>query len=483
MRVLLFSLALALLLCGAAAAAERPPNIVILFADDLGYADLGSYGNPYIRTPNLDDLAREGQRWTDFYMAAPVCSPSRGALMTGRVPVRTGLYGEHLDVMHPEDTHGMPAEEQTLAEMLQTAGYATGMFGKWHLGDAEAFWPTRHGFDYWYGMPYSNDMDRVGDLPMARKIELIKLGRSEEVFAEFRKTVAMFQEPRTEWWNVPLLRSLRTEGGYEESIVERPLDQNTITRRLTEEAIAFMRAHADRPFFVYVPYSMPHLPLFSSESFAGRSLRGRYGDAVEELDWSAGQIRKALDALGISDNTLLLFTSDNGPWQRVSIEQAGSAGMLRGAKGTTWEGGVRVPAIFWGPGIVRAATVSELGSALDMVATAAALAGLKEHPGVDGYDLSPLLRQTGAAPRDVMPYFARGKLRALRKGQYKLHLLAADSGEPLEKPRLYDLHADLSEQNDIAAANPGKLNELLAEAAALRDSIPVREPIFDRRLH
>lgn len=465
-----------------AAESSRLPNIAILFADDLGYADLGSYGNPYIRTPNLDALANEGQRWTDFYVAEPTCSASRAALLTGRLPIRTGLYGEKLNVMHPSDTHGLPAGEVTLPEMLKAAGYAAGMFGKWHLGDAQAFWPTRHGFDRWYGMPYSNDMDRVGDMPMAKKMELIASGRTEALYAEFKTSFAMFDDPKSEWWNVPLIQSTRTADGLQDATVERPVEQTTITRRLTEQAIAFMRAHADQPFLLYVPYSMPHLPLFRGDAFANQSLRGRYGDAVEELDWSAGEIRRALEELEIADHTLLLFTSDNGPWTTVSIEQAGSSGMLRGSKGTTFEGGVRVPGIFWGPGLVKPATVSEIGSTLDVFATAAALAGVAEHAGVDGYDLSAALRQTGPSPRDVMPYYAMGKLRALRKGRFKVHLLSADTGAPLPQPALYDLHVDLSEQHDVAGKYPDELEEMLGAAADLNNAVPVHEPIFDLRL-
>ncbi|MEK9648503.1 MAG: sulfatase-like hydrolase/transferase, partial [Gammaproteobacteria bacterium] len=278
------------------------PNVVIFYADDLGYADLGSFGNPYIRTPNLDRMAQEGQRWTDFYVSAPVCSPSRGSLMTGQVPVRSGLYGERIHVLFPNDRYGMPDSAYTMAEGLKDAGYSTGIFGKWHLGDAPDTFPTRHGFDYWFGIPYSNDMNSLGSLDMTDVYRLRSEGRNAEVSAAFANLYEYFKDPKVELWDSPLWRSQKNIEGYEDAVIEQPINQHTLTRRITEEAIRFIEDNSDQPFLAYIPHPMPHLPLFTSEEFTGTSLRGPYGDVIEELDWSVGQVREALERLGLDDN-------------------------------------------------------------------------------------------------------------------------------------------------------------------------------------
>lgn len=482
-RLRLLCLALVMVMGGGARAGDsQPPNIVILFADDLGYADLGSYGNPYIRTPNLDEMARQGQRWTDFYVAAPVCSPSRGALMTGELPVRSGLYGRRLNVMHPGDEHGIPRELTTLPAALKSAGYATGIFGKWHLGDAPDNYPTRRGFDYWYGVPYSNDMDRVGAPSIDEILRMVANGRGGEARASYMETVRLFDDPKSEYWNIPLYRSVRNGDGVETELVERPVDQPMFTRRLTAEATTFINRHKDGPFLLYLPYSMPHLPLFRSEKFAGRSLRGRYGDAVEEIDWSAGRIRDALERNGIADNTLVIFSSDNGPWQRISTTGAGSAGMLRGSKGTTYEGGMRVPGIFWWPGHIAPGTVSDMGTTLDVYATVLSLAGVERPPASDGMDLGATLRSGAPGPRSELAYYSQGVLTAYRKGRYKLFLANGLSREPLDKVELYDLREDISEQVDIAEARPEIVAELREAIAHHRDRMTVAEPLFDQRL-
>lgn len=478
--VLLLPLLLGLSL---SAHAAGKPNIVILFADDLGYADLGSYGNPYIRTPNLDRLARDGQRWTDFYVAAPVCSPSRGALLTGQLSVRSGLYGEKLHVMFPKDSHGIPERFLTLAEALKSAGYRTGMFGKWHLGDAPDNWPTRNGFDYWYGIPYSNDMDRVGDMDIDKKLKLLTEGQSAELWKAYQETIKLFYNPKSKYWNIPLYRSENVDGKFRDELVERPLDQPTLTRRLTEEAIGFIRKNHDGPFLVYLPYSMPHLPVFASEDFEGKSLRGAYGDAVEEIDWSVGRIRTTLEELGLAQNTLVVFTSDNGPWQAASTLRAGSAGVLRGNKGTTWEGGVREPGIFWWPGKIEPAVVSDIGSTLDLYATALGLAGVSLPPSTDGLDLTDTLLYGAPGPRTELPYYHRGHLKAYRKGNYKIVFFGGDrADQDLEKPQLYDLHQDIAEREDLAESRPDILKDMLDAAAKQRAQVTVAEPIFDMRL-
>lgn len=460
------------------------PNIVILFADDLGYADLGSYGNPYIRTPTIDRLAREGQRWTDFYVAAPVCSPSRGALLTGQLPVRSGLYGRELPVMFPEDSHGIPEENLTLAEGLKSAGYRTGIFGKWHLGDAPENYPTRHGFDYWYGVPYSNDMNRVGAMEYDEVFRLMAEGQRGNLRAQFMAGIELFEDPKSEYWNIPLYRSEYEGETYHDDLIERPIDQPTFTRRITEEAVRFIRENREQPFFVYVPYSMPHLPIFRSRAFEGKSLRGPYGDAVEEIDWSVGRIRQTLEELELAGRTLVFFGSDNGPWQAVSTHGAGSAGMLRGSKGTTWEGGVRVPGIFWWPGTIEPGIVSDIGSTLDLFATALQLAGVSVPSGTDGVDLTDTLIDGAAGSRAEMPYYHKGHLKAYRKGNFKIVFFAGETTEAeLDRPLLYDLRQDVSERLDISERHPAIVEDLLEAVERHRERITIAEPVFDRRLY
>jgi arylsulfatase A-like enzyme len=474
------------LLAGASSTAllqePRKPNVVIFFADDLGYADLGSYGNPYIRTPNLDRMALEGQRWTDFYVAEPVCSPSRGALMTGQVPVRSGLYGQTIHVMFPNDRYGIPQTAYTMAEGLKDAGYRTGIFGKWHLGDAPEAFPTRHGFDYWFGVPYSNDMNSLGALDMTEVYRLRAAGRGAETTAAFANLYEYFKDPKVEYWNSPLWRSQKNAGGFEDAVIEQPIEQTTLTRRITEEAVRFIEASGDEPFLAYIPHSMPHLPLFASEEFQGSSIAGPYGDVVQELDWSVGQVRAALERLGIADDTLVIFTSDNGPWNEANIPLSGSAGLLNGSKGSTWEGGVREPTIFWWPGKIQPAVISDIGSTMDVYATVLALAGVSSPNAVDGVDLRPTLFNGSPTARDAMPYYQRGYLKAWRQGRYKLHLYHATRDEALPAPALYDLLRDPGEQQDIAAANPQLVAELTAAAERFGQSFTPAAPIFDQRL-
>ena len=468
---------------GILASERQPPNIVILFADDLGYGDLGSYGNPYIRTPNLDQMAAEGQRWTDFYVASPVCSPSRGALLTGQHSVKTGLYGEKINVFHPEDPNGIPSDLMTLPEALEPLGYTSAIMGKWHLGDSPDQFPTRHGFDYWFGLPYSNDMDRVGSPPIDEVMRAIASNNLSQLAGGFQALIDSFADPKEAYWNVPLYRSMRTEAGTRDELVERPMRQATLTQRLTEEATRFISDHKDQPFFLYVPYAMPHLPLFASEAFAGTSLRGPYGDVVSEIDWSAGEIRKTLEGLNIADRTMVFFSSDNGPWQAVSTRNAGSAGSFRGSKGTTWEGGVRVPGIFWWPDQIRPKTVSDIGTTLDIYATVLALAGAALPSEADGVDLTEVLTRGEPGPRLEMPYYHRGQLTAYRKGRYKLQFYE-DGGfrKKRERPALFDLHQDLGERLDIADQHPDIVETIMAAVSAHQAGVVRVAPIFDLRL-
>ena len=484
-------------------ASNARPNVVLFFADDLGYGDLSSYGHPNIETPNLDELAAGGQRWTDFYVAAPVCSPSRGALLTGRLPNRTGLYGKRLAVLFPEDKHGMPATEVTLPEVLQSEGYATAILGKWHLGSEPAVYPTRHGFDYWFGLPYSNDMDWVGSFTFKERLQAVigGTGLTAVQQAESDGRVAKYADPKIEYWNVPLIRSERQideRGGvaFTDAVVDRPAQQPTLTQRYTAEALEFIDRNPDKPFFVYLPYTMPHTPLFASAHYQGKSRGGEYGDVIEEIDGSVGQIIQGLKERGLSDNTLVIFSSDNGPWQ-IMQQNGGSAGPLKMGKGTTFEGGMRVPAIFSWPGTIKPEVVHSIGSALDLMPTILSAVGLDplEEVAIDGVDLLP--RLTGAAAgtarpqragRENLAYYRGGELRAWRQGMWKLHLIVEGAygvgpkKEVLEVPELYHLGRDPGEKFDVAGKNPEVVAQIQAEVARHKAQLTSRPAIFDARL-
>ena len=453
-------LLLAAVLAFPVAAADRP-NVVIIYADDLGYGDLGCYGHPTIRTPNLDRMAAEGLKFTSFYSAAPVCTPSRAALLTGRLPVRSGMTSDTRRVLFPESAGGLPASEVTLAETLKEKGYATGCVGKWHLGHLPQYLPTRHGFDSYLGLPYSNDMDRRPDRAPKGK--------------------AAFADPRSEYWNVPLLRN--------DQEVERPADQSTLTRRYTEEAVKFVKDHKGGPFFLYLAHTMPHVPLFASKDFAGKSPRGLFGDVVEELDWSVGRVLDTLRAEKLNRKTLVFFSSDNGPWL-IHGEQGGSAGLLREGKGSTWEGGMRVPGIAWWPGTVPAgATTQEMASTMDLFTTAITLAGgtVPTDRPIDGLDISPVLKGTGTSPRETMFFYRDTKLYAVRHGPCKAHFVTRpgygpDAPAEHDPPLLFHLGRDPGEKTDIGKAHPEVIAEIRKLVTKHRDGLTPVENQLDRRL-
>ncbi|WP_373511502.1 sulfatase [Persicitalea sp.] len=435
----------------AVAQKAQQPNFIVIFTDDQGYGDVGCFGHPTIKTPNLDRMAHEGQKWTSFYVAANVCTPSRAALMTGRLPIRSGMFSDKRRVLFPDSDDGLPQSEITIARHLKKKGYRTAAIGKWHLGHLPAYLPTSHGFDSYLGIPYSNDMDKVNDVD--RKVA--------------------FGESKIEYFQVPLLRDT-TE-------IQRPADQNTIVKRYTEEAIKIIQKNkkepnAARPFFLYMAHSLPHVPLFASKDFLGTSKRGLYGDVIEEIDWSVGQILSTLKKEGLDKNTYVVFTSDNGPWA-IFNEQGGSSGLLFGNKGTSYEGGVRVPTIFWGPGRVKPGVVSDMGSTLDLLPTFGKLAGipLPTDRIYDGYDLSEVLHKGAASPRDEMYYYHGSHLFAARKGAYKLlyyqnnPLGYPEKLEKLDKHQLFNLLHDPSEKYDLADEHPEVIREIEAMVAKHRE--------------
>ncbi len=420
---------------------QNSPNFIIIFADDLGYGDLGVYGHPTIKTPNLDRMAYEGQKWTNFYVGASVCTPSRAALLTGRLPIRSGMCSNKSRVLFPDSKNGLPASEITLAEQLKKAGYSTAAIGKWHLGHKEEFLPTNHGFDYYFGIPYSNDMDHVGK-------------------TDYKENAKIGPEAiKTEDFNVPLLRNT--------SIIERPANQNTITKRYAEEAISFIKKNKGQPFFVYLAHNLPHIPLFASKEFLGKSERGLYGDVLEEIDDGVGKIISTLKEEGLAENTIVVFTSDNGPWLPFNTH-GGSAGLLRAGKGSTWEGGMREPGIFWGPGKIKPGVVSDIGSTMDLFATFSKMAGteLPNDRILDSHDLAPVLLKGEESPRKSIIYYRGNEIYAVRLGDYKAHFITqgvyGQFGERKEHspPILYNLGHDPSEQFDVAERHPEVIEQI-----------------------
>lgn len=430
----LFSICgLLVIIFGSWSQAQTTPNVIVILTDDQGYGDLGCYGHPSLRTPHLDRMASEGIRFTDFYSGAEVCTPSRAALLTGRYPLRSGMCERagSRRVLFPDSKGGLPKEEVTLAEALRTAGYTTAHIGKWHLGIVPGSRPLEQGFDTSFGLPYSNDMDGRRDLP---------------------KGSAMSPTPPENGWNVPLLRN--------GEIVEQPADQASLTRRYTEEAVRVIKNRGSTPFFIYLAHSMPHVPLFASDRFKGRSARGLYGDVIEEIDWSTGKILETLRQEGIAETTLVVFTSDNGPWLTQGA-QGGSAGLLREGKGSTWEGGMRVPGLVWMPSRIQPAVSRVPVTALDLFPTVLSLAKvpLPKDVEIDGIDLSPLLFAGETPPERALFYYRGDRVYACRIGPWKAHVLTqAGYGQPKpeshEPPLLYHLPHDPSERYNVAADHP-----------------------------
>jgi arylsulfatase A-like enzyme len=427
----------------AAMRTSRPPNVVLIYADDMGYADLHCYGSS-TPTPNLDRMAKEGVRFTSFDSAHGICTASRAALMTGCYSNRVSLFG----ALMSNSTQGIGDGEETVAEVLKRRGYATGMVGKWHLGHREQFLPTHHGFDEFFGLPYSNDMQPAiyPDCPP-----------------------------------LPLIDGTTT--------IETNPDQSQLTTRYTERALHFIHAHKDRPFFLYFAHAMPHVPLAVSDKFRGKSGRGLYADVVMEIDWSVGQVLDRLKADGIDNQTLVVFSSDNGPWLRMG-DHGGSAGPLRGGKSTVFEGGVREPGIFRWPGHIPAGqTCAEPAMTIDLLPTFARLAGATLSPDriIDGKDIWPLLSgQPGAkSPHEVIYFYWERELHAVRSGKWKLHFphpfhtnpmpghggTMGPEGDDHIELSLFDLDADVGETTNVAAQHPDVVKRLQAYGEQARDDL------------
>ena len=439
MKPLLTALSLYLLLAlpFASRAAEPPrPNVVIILIDDLGYADIGPFGATKQKTPNLDRMAAEGIKLTSFY-AAPVCSVSRAQLMTGCYGARVSVPG----VYGPASAQGLNPKEFTIAKRLKEHGYATQCVGKWHLGDQPEFLPMRQGFDHYLGIPYSNDMQRKSKETGERVVPLLRDDKVAELLTDAQ--------------------------------------QSRLVERYTAEAVGFIRTNKDRPFFLYFPHTAVHTPIHPGEKFRGKSANGRFGDWVEEVDWSVGQILDTLRELKLAERTLVVFTSDNGPWL-VKGEDGGNAGPLRGGKASTWEGGVRVPALAWWPGKIAPKSVSDaVAGTIDLLPTCVTIAGGKvpAEPVIDGRDLSPVLFGTSKeSPREAHYYFAGYNLQAVRQGPWKLALAAQPGTADGTPPRLYNLNTDIGEKTDVAAQHPDVVGKLKALAAKMDAEIGGKAP-------
>ena len=418
------------------------PNFIIIFCDDLGYGDLACYGSTVHHTPNLDCMAAGGMMFTDFYVTSGVCTPSRSSLMTGCYPRRVDMHvnarppgNVGRQVLFPQAQKGLNPDEITIAEILKQQGYATACIGKWHLGDQAPFLPTRQGFDYYYGIPYSNDMDR-------------------------------------DFCPLPLMKN--------EEVIEAPVDQNTITKRYTEEAVRFINENKRGPFFIYLPHAMTHNPLHASDEFRGKSANGIYGDAVEEIDWSTGEIIKTIEKLGLASHTLIIFTSDNGAAQRWG----GSNGILSGWKGSTLEGGMREPCLMYWPETIPSGRIcNELLTTMDLLPTICEITGV-EIPAdriIDGKNILPLMKaeMDAKSPHKAFFYYQLEQLQAVRSGDWKLHLpldsmytnIHQGTWGPGREMKLYNLSTDIREEFDISASHLDIVEQLLQYAERAREDI------------
>ncbi len=449
MKTLLLSLVLSLSLPPQGFAAK--PNFIIILADDQGYNDLGCFGSETIKTPHLDRLAKEGRKFTSFMVPSPVCSPSRAGLLTGCYPKRVGL---HKHVLFPTSDYGLNPAEYTLADHFKSLGYATACIGKWHLGHHPETLPRANGFDSYFGIPYSNDMNHPDNKGKVKPA-------SDKSWTH--------QDEFVKKWNTPLVEN--------EKIIELPVNQRTITRRYTDKAIEFVTANKDQPFFLYLPHSMPHIPLFVPEDVADPDPQNAYKNVIEHLDAEVGRLVDAVRSLGLAENTFLVFTSDNGPWIQFK-NHGGSAKPLRAGKGTTFEGGQRVPCVMWAPGRIPAGTTSSaLVSSIDLLPSFASIAGSRLPRGlkIDGLDVSATITgNADSARNEFVHYTAQGELDGIRRDGWKFL-----KREP--QPLLFHLSEDLSEAHDLAAEQPEKVKALAARMREIDAEITANaRPVWRR---
>ncbi len=431
-------------------AKPKQPNIIVIMADDQGYQDLGCYGSPLIKTPAIDKMAAEGLRLTDFYQTSSVSSASRAGLLTGILNSRNGVP----KVFWPNED-GMPSEQITIAEMLKEQGYTTACIGKWHLGDTQGHMPCDQGFDQFYGIPFSNDMFIGAHQTFAQDVILGEDWDLEKAKgAQRRTTKGGIGNARKLGLNnkIPLV-----EGN---EIIEYPVDQSTLTRKYFDRAIKFVTENRDAPFFTYITPAMPHIPLYASEQFKGKSARGLYGDCIEELDWNVGRLIDALDEAGLSENTLIIYTSDNGPWLQKK-EEGGSSAPLRGGKFLYYDGGVRVPCVMRWSGTIPQGVVSDaVVRSVDFLPTFVAYAGGDVTHRVDGQDISKFLANPKKTKGlDEYVYVNNGRIIGVRKGDW-IYLPFSGKGGNNEEPELFNIKENLAEDNNLIASNPEKLAEL-----------------------
>ncbi|WP_282134019.1 sulfatase family protein [Seonamhaeicola maritimus] len=438
--------------------AQDQPNFIVIFTDDQGYEDLSCFGSNKLKTPNLDQMAKEGVKLTSFYVASSVCSPSRAALLTGRMPKRVGVPG----VLFPrKNEKGLPTEEITIAELLKEKNYATALVGKWHLGHDKKYLPLNQGFDSYYGIPYSNNMSIADGIDISPNIVFNDGYTLEKMYSDISKIESESKKgTKNSLKNKPpLMRG--------NQIIEYPTNQNTLTERYTKEAISFIKQNKNKPFFLYFAHSFPHVPIYAGDNFKGSSGTSPFYDAVQEIDWSVGEVMKALKENGLDKNTIVIFTSDNGP------NSHGSAKPLKGRKFDTYEGGQRVPAIFWAPNKIKSGMVSdEIVSSLDILPTIASYANipLPNDRVFDGYDMSEFLKgKMEQSPRKEMFFYGSNstKIDGIRLGDWKylINGYRKTSWRKLTeedlKMKLFNLKEDKSESRNLIETKTKKANELV----------------------
>ncbi|MEE2936987.1 MAG: sulfatase [Planctomycetota bacterium] len=458
---------IATLLLATGIARAASPNFVVIFIDDQGYGDLSCFGSKTIQTPNIDRLAHEGRKFTSFMVASPVCTPSRAALMTGCYPKRVGM---HQHVLFPQSTKGLNPEEHTIADHLKSQGYATACFGKWHLGHHPEVLPTSNGFDTYFGIPYSNDMNHPDNKGKPK-------GGPDGMDILWKDPQSTLTK-----WKTPLIQ--------DEAIIEVPVDQRTVTRRYTQKAIDFINANQDGPFLVYLPHSMPHIPLYVPDDVRDPNPMNAYTNTIEHIDAEVGRLLNTIDELKLTENTYVIYTTDNGPWLTFK-HHGGSAGPLRDGKGTTFEGGQRVPCLIRGPGIPAGTVCDELTGTIDLLPTIAALTGtaLPKERKIDGLDVSDLwMGNASESPRNEFVYYtSQGNLEGIRQGDWKLLIKKPrrprnrsnnQAGNKPPQVLLFDLSNDVGEQNNLANEHPEMVERLQARMEALDAEISAnaREP-------